>query len=147
MAGSQDFFKELKSEVKDLGSKMNKLFDEVVRGKGEGSEYKVEADVYELDNQMIFELDLPAFDKKEVSVQIRDSQLVIKGERTRDYDGNVVISLRERSFGSFERAFTLRGDIDKENVKAKFENGVLKVSLNIDRPEDEVVDSSDVSID
>lgn len=129
MAGTQDFFSEIKSEVKDLGSKMNKLFDEVVRGKGEVGEYPVSADVYETAQEFVFLLDLPGFSKTNVSVQIRDNQLVVKGSRERADGDDIKHHVKERVFGKFERSITIPNGVVQDNVKAKFEEGVLSITL------------------
>lgn len=144
MAGTQDFFNEIKSEVKDLGAKMNRLFDEVVRGK-DGEVYLPVADVYENLSQFVFQLDLPGFEKSDVGIQIRDNNLVIKGSRSRAEHTNAKFHMRERSFGEFERNFSVPAGVSQENVKAKFENGVLTVTLQ--KESVEVKEESSIEIE
>ncbi|MEM0995533.1 MAG: Hsp20/alpha crystallin family protein [Bacteroidota bacterium] len=146
MAESQnEFFTEIKNEFKDLGSKVNKLFDEIVRGKdGVDSEYKVPADIYEAGSQVVFALDLPGFNKTDVAVQIRDNQLIVRGARKRNLDEKVVMHSREREFGSFERIFTIPAGVDTNTVKAKYDNGVLNVML---QKESVVTEGEEIKID
>lgn len=145
MSNSQDFFKNIKSEAKDFGSRISNFFDDIVGSKDGEKMYPAIADVYEAENAVVYEIDLPGFDKSAVTVQIRDNQLVIKGERLRDYEGSVAIHLSERPFGSFERSFSIPSGVEQEHVKAKFDNGVLKVTL----PKEVEVDSNatEVKID
>jgi HSP20 family protein len=145
MAESQkEFFSEIKNEFKDLGSKVNKLFDEIVRGKESATEYKVSVDVYEIGNKVVFALDLPGFAKSDVNVQIRDNQLIVKGSRTRPSDGEYFFHSRERIFGSFERSFIVPAGVDTSTVKAKYDNGVLSITL---QKESVVTEGEEVSID
>lgn len=147
MAGSQEFFNDIKSEVKDLGSKMNKLFDEVVRGRGSQSGLEISADMYETPSAIIYEIDIPGIDKSQVAVQIRDNALLIRGERVRDHDDNVIYHLRERAFGEFERSFPLPKGIEEEAVKAKFEMGILRVTLPKEAEEEPAYDAREIKID
>ncbi len=147
MAGSQEFFNDIKSEVKDLGSKMNKLFDEVVRGKGTKSGLEISADMYETPSAIVYEIDIPGIDKSQVAVQIRDNALLIRGERVRDHDENVIYHVRERAFGEFERSFPLPKGIEEEAVKAKFEKGILRVTLPKEVEEEPAYDAREINID
>jgi HSP20 family protein len=145
MADSQkEFFTDIKNEFNNLGSKVNRLFDEIVRGKEGTSEYKVVADVYEFGNTVVFALDLPGFTKSDVNVQIRDNQLIVRGARTRTSDGDFTYHSSERVFGAFERFFMIPAGVDTSTVKAKYDNGVLSISLKKEIAETE---GEDISID
>lgn len=146
MASSQDFFQNLKSEAKDFGSRVSNFFDDIVGAKDGEKMYPALADVLEQDKAVVYYIDLPGFDKSAVSVQIRDNQLVVKGERLRDHDGNVALHLSERPFGEFERSFSIPSGVEQEHVKAKFENGVLQITLPKEVME-ESTDATEVSID
>lgn len=130
MSNENEFFKEIKSEFKDLGSKMNRLFSDIVKGRDGEGEVSVHVDVYEFKGEMVFEFDLPGFKKEEVKVQVVDGRLIVSGKRSRvsDTDG-VYFHVRERRFGSFQREFSLQEGIDPSMIKAKFENGMLFISL------------------
>ncbi len=147
MAGSQEFFNDIKSEVKDLGSKMNKLFDELVRGKESKSGLEIRADFYETPSALIYEIDIPGVDKSQVAVQIRDNALSIRGERIRDHDVNVIYHVRERAFGEFERTFPLPKGIEEGAVKAKFDKGILRVTLPKKMEEEPSYDTQEINID
>jgi HSP20 family protein len=79
---------------------------------------------------LVFELDLPGFDKADVRIKVVDGALVIQGKRKRaaDTEGSY-FKLRERKFGSFQREFVLPEGTDPSQIKAKFEAGVLMVTL------------------
>jgi len=87
-------------------------------------------DVSESDNGYEIEAELPGLDEKDIDVAINDDVLTIKGhkkfereEKNKDY------YLNERSYGTFQRAFELPAGVDVDKIAAKFEKGVLSVSL------------------
>jgi HSP20 family protein len=74
-----------------------------------------------------------------VKVTINDDNiLVIKGEKKREFkteDKERNFIRVERSYGSFQRSFMLPDNVKKDNVSAKFENGVLTITLEKIEPE------------
>jgi HSP20 family protein len=130
MADSQkEFFSDIKNEFKDLGTKVNKLFDELVRGKGAEASYTIAADIYETNESIVYELDLPGVAKTDFNVQVKDNRLLVRGRRARAYDGGVKQQLSERGFGEFVREFIVPAGVDTTQTKAKLDNGVLRISL------------------
>lgn len=74
--------------------------------------------------------ELPEVNSSDVKVVVREGVLTLKGERklekkTEDKKYHLV----ERSYGSFQRSFTLPKDADGERVSAEFKNGVLTVTV------------------
>lgn len=125
----KEFFTEIKNEFKEIGSKVNKMFDELVRGKDGGKSYTPATDVWETKEEMVFELDLPGCNKSDFSVQVRDNCLVIKGIRNRVTEPNTTFHQRERGFGEFERTFILPANVDQGRIKAKYDGGVLRLTM------------------
>jgi len=89
-------------------------------------------DVVEKDGVLAIRADLPGMTRKDVSVELTDNLLTIKGERKTDVeekkDG---IYRQERTYGSFFRTFPLPETIKPEDVKATFTNGVLEVTVPV----------------
>lgn len=74
--------------------------------------------------------DLPGIDEKDLDVSIDEHMLTIKAEHSSSEekkDRNYHIM--ERSSDSYQRSIELPGDVDPKNVKAKFKNGVLSISI------------------
>ena len=141
----KDFFNDFKSEAKEFGNRVTGFIDGLVRGEANPKGFEVLADIFENNQAIVFELDLPGFEKSNVAVQVRDNELVIKGERFRSGEEEITYHLRERTFDGFERRFTLPEGIKEEAIKAKFENGVLSIALEKlapDAQEDEEQGSS-----
>jgi len=76
------------------------------------------------------EVDLPNLDVANLEVTVTEgNELTIRGERKPPELPNAVWVRQERSFGPFERTLTLPVLIDADKVEAKYEDGVLKLTL------------------
>lgn len=86
------------------------------------------ADVYRTDDEYVVALDLPGYEAKELSIEISDHTLAVKGERELVKEGKTKeFALHERLEREFERRFVLPAEVDTEHVKATFIKGVLEV--------------------
>ena len=87
-------------------------------------------DVNETETEFSLSAEMPGLDKKNVSVDIHDGVITIKGERAIDNEKSTDdYRIRERQLGSFNRSFRLPDNVNEVKVAAKFKNGVLKVTL------------------
>ncbi len=91
---------------------------------------KMECDIYEEDGKYVVEATIAGYDKEDIKVEAEDGSIIITAEAKEDsVDEDKKYLRRERHFKSkCQRAFYL-GDIDEENIKASFNNGVLKISV------------------
>lgn len=98
------------------------------------------SDVYLKDKTLVIETELPGARKEDIQVRVEDDYLVISGEVRRAEEVREDNYLRMgRTYGSFRRTFPLPEEVeDKRKIKAKFENGVLRVEIPLKRaPESE----------
>ena len=98
---------------------------------GERKSGSFNTDIRETNTEYVLEADLPGFNKEDIHVDISADTLTISAERhSRHEDKEQKDSyIRcERSYGSFERSFSLEG-VDTDSVKAAFANGVLTLTL------------------
>ena len=87
-------------------------------------------DMVENDENYLFTVELPGLSKDDVHMSIKDSMMTISGNKKNRYESeNDSMHRIESSFGSFSRSFRLPKSIDRENVKANFESGVLSISM------------------
>jgi HSP20 family protein len=87
-------------------------------------------DVNETETEFFLSADMPGLDKKDVSVDIHDGVITIKGERDIDNEKSTDgYRIRERQLGSINRSFRLPDNVNEDKVAAKFKNGVLTVTL------------------
>ncbi len=87
-------------------------------------------DIRETENELVVKADVPDMKFEDIDVRMENGTLTLKGERKFESDKNEGGWHRvERSFGSFERVFTLPDSVNPEGVKAEYKNGVLTVTL------------------
>lgn len=87
-------------------------------------------DITESDTDVIATAELPGVDKKDIEINVHDNMLEIRGYASREQekdDRNYYIS--ERYYGSFDRRIGLPAEVDSEKTSAKFENGVLTITM------------------
>lgn len=91
----------------------------------------MKCDIYKDEDKYHIEVDVPGFDKKDISIECEDGYLTIEAEKSKESkDENKNYVRRERVFGKTKRQFYL-GNVDEENIKAAFESGVLKIEIPI----------------
>lgn len=91
----------------------------------------MKSDIYEKDGKYYVEMDIPGFDKKDISINCENGYLTIEAEKNyENEDKSKKYIRRERTYGKVKRQFYV-GDIETENIKAEFKNGVLKVIVPI----------------
>ena len=92
--------------------------------------YRPAVDVSESDEAYQIAAELPGLSEEDVSVELDDGVITLKGERRqqeqRDERG---VRFSERAYGSFQRSFRLPADVDQEGIQAKLKDGVLTVRL------------------
>ena len=83
-------------------------------------------DLEETDSHWLMSVDLPGVAKKDISIEVKDDQLVITGERKSE---NKKRGFSERYYGKFQRALTLPSGVDPEKIEANYQDGVLTVAI------------------
>lgn len=98
-------------------------------GSGDIAEFKT--DISDQGGNYLLEADLPGFDKKDIHLDISNNTLTINAERRSEHnekdEKNKYIRV-ERSYGKYSRQFDI-SSIDSDNITAKYDNGVLKLTL------------------
>lgn len=86
-------------------------------------------DIYEKDEKVFFEAELPGFNKDDLKVDVKGKTVTLSGERKQEREENENSYRKERRYGKFERSFHLGFEADSESVVAKYENGILTVEV------------------
>jgi HSP20 family protein len=87
------------------------------------------ADISETDKEFVVEAELPGFDKKDITVDLKDDYLTLSAKKENEKETKGRNYLRkERNYGEFVRSFYVEG-IRNEGISAKYENGILTVTL------------------
>jgi len=92
--------------------------------------YLPDIEVVEKDGTMTVRTDLPGIRKEDVTIEITNNSLVIKGERHREEEeAHEGYYRSERSYGKFYRSIPFRDGIEADDAQASFKDGVLEVTL------------------
>ena len=88
-------------------------------------------DISDQGDSYLLEADLPGFDKDSIHIDLSEDTLTISAERHSEHEeedkkGSYVFC--ERSYGRYQRSFDVSG-IDQDNIKAKYADGVLSLTL------------------
>ena len=99
---------------------------------GKNAKSLMKTDVRETDNTYELDVDLPGFKKDEVQLDLKDGYLTISAAKGLDKDqedkkGKYI--RQERYAGACSRSFFVGEEIEPRDVSAKFEDGILRVSL------------------
>lgn len=89
-------------------------------------------DVRETENSYELDVDLPGFKKEEIQVELEDGYLTIsasKGMEKKEDEKNSKYIRQERYSGSCSRSFYVGDNVTEQDIAAKFEDGILKLSI------------------
>ena len=90
-------------------------------------ENKMKCDIFEKDNKVFIEMDVPGYDKKDIKVECNKGNIVVKAEHHEKHEDNKKYLHRERKmYGRLERSFHL-DDIDEDTMEAEFKDGILTI--------------------
>lgn len=90
-------------------------------------------DVKETETEFVFDVEVPGFKKEDISVTYDDGYVSVTAKREESEEGKDNFLRRERNC-SCERSFYV-GEIDKTMIKAKYENGVLTLTIPKEAPQ------------
>lgn len=111
--------------VRNMGSVDKKLY-------GKHAGHVMRTDVHEHDEGYEVDIDLPGFKKDEITLSLENGYLTVAAAKGLDKDeedkkGRII--RRERYAGAMQRSFFVGKNLTEEDIKAKFEDGVLKLSV------------------
>ncbi len=110
---------------------------------GKHAQNMMKTDVKETDDGYEVDIDLPGFKKDEISAKLENGYLTIsaaKGLDKDETDKNGKYIRRERYAGSMSRSFYVGENLTQDDIKAKYESGILK--LVVPKPEKKVIENN-----
>ena len=123
----------------DVFSSLQREIDQVFKDFGRGlpafagprnGAITLKLNVAETDGAVEVTADVPGVDAKDIDVQFRDGVLTIKGEKKLEKeDKQKDYHTVERTYGMFERSFSLPAEVQADKIEATFDKGVLKIML------------------
>ncbi len=118
-----------------LQERMTRIFDEaLLQFKGSSDlasgAWFPPVDIYETGDKIILKAEIPGVDRKDVSLEVNENVITLKGERRFAKNlGEENYHRMERFYGTFARVFSLPNVVDKSNVTANFKDGVLEITV------------------
>lgn len=90
---------------------------------------RMNCDVYEKDNKINIEVDMPGFNKEDIKIEMHKGTINIVAEKNINESDDKKYLCRERTYyGKYQRSFYL-GDVEEENIEASFNNGILYITV------------------
>lgn len=127
------------SDLAFFGNSFNEFFNDSFLNTTDKTPWFPAVDILNQADKVVLNVELPGLKKEEISINIEDRVLTVKGERKSETQEKKENYLRkERSYGSFKRSFSLSDDVLVDDVNAEFKDGVLKISLKKDTRRQEV---------
>lgn len=125
------------------------LFDDVMTGffkpvVSGGAVGYMRTDVVEGDNEYTLEIELPGFDKNELSLNLKDGYLEVSAVKEENKEEGKKYASRER-YTKVTRSYYVGEKVTEEDIKAKYENGVLKISFP--KNKEKVVETKKIAIE
>lgn len=116
---------------RDLDRWMDEAFGTMQFGRGENlRQWWPVTDVSETPDHLTLRLEVPGLDREDIKLSVENNVLTVRGEKRQETSSEDETFYRtERSYGSFERSFTLPSHFDADNVQAQMENGVLTIRV------------------
>ena len=114
----------------DVEQMMHQAFDHSLENGSSRQSYSPLMNVSETESDYLVMMDLPGVEKKDVDVNLKNGILTVSGERKtseKSEENNRI--WHETTFGAFSRSFELTSDIVEEKIKAKFNNGVINITI------------------
>ena len=120
-----------------FSSMLDRFFDDAVMKSN--VRFTPSVDISEDDKSYGIHVSLPGIKKEDIHLDIDQNSIVVSGERKfeKKEEGKTFHRV-ETQYGSFTRSFNLPDDVEPENIEAKFNDGVLDISL----PKSEVKEST-----
>jgi HSP20 family protein len=124
-------------DLNDLQREIDRVFGRFFPSRDGGEEstsrqavWAPRTDLVETEDSYRLHLDVPGLSKDDLTINYKDNQLTVSGERTSDRtdEGEEYVRV-ERSFGQFYRAFSLPRTVNAGDIRASYENGVLTITV------------------
>lgn len=120
----------------NIGTDLFDGFDGFFRGLWDDDEV-MRTDVKEEEKEFVLDIDLPGYDKENISLSLENGYLLVSAKKTeevKEEDKKGRYLRRERRCGSVSRSFFVGEVLKEEDIRASFKNGVLQVSFPKEAP-------------
>ena len=107
----------------------------------------MKTDIKETDTSYELAIEMPGYKKEEIKVSLENGYLTVGAEKTKQEENeqNGVRYIRKECSVSCQRSYYVGDDVEQENVRAKYENGVL--TLNVPKVQPKKIEAKTITID
>jgi HSP20 family protein len=121
-------------DLAQMQDRINRIFRDAYRGDDEvlkGGDWTPAVDIFETnDHEIVLKAELPGLKREDLDIRVENNTLTLRGERKQEAEVNKENFHRvERSYGVFNRSFSLPTTVDTEKVSANFADGLLTIKL------------------
>jgi len=136
------FFKEMKRLRQEMDDAFNKFLStpkripKITPGKDVELFQHPIANVVEREKDVLVRAEMPGLRKEDITINFKDGMLELSGEfKTKHKEDKKGYSMQERTYNGFHRLLRLPTQVKVENANAKYEHGILTVTLPKEHPE------------
>lgn len=86
-------------------------------------------DIEKNSENIIYKIEVPGFAKEDISIELEDNRLIVCAEKTTETESTNEVLHRERTTSKICRMFPLKDEVTESEIKAKFENGLLIITV------------------
>lgn len=123
-------FRDVRSEMEQMFDEMFNLSRGLRRNRAQATEWAPAMDVFSRDGDLVVRAELPGVKQEDVDITIQNGVLNISGEhKAEEEERRGGYYMRERRQGSFRRSLTLPENVDESSIRARFQDGILEVSI------------------
>ena len=115
----RNFERDMERNMRDLDRKLY----------GRHASREMKTDVHEHDDHYEMRIDLPGFKKEQITLTLENGYLTVAAEKGIETENNGKLIRQERYFGEMARSFYVGEDITENEIKAKYEHGVLSLEI------------------
>lgn len=121
------------NELERMTNRLTRLFDEPWTGLSplDDGSWMPAVNIEETANELVLTAELPGMGHDDINLEVDNNVLTLSGEKRSETEEEKDrrYHLWERTYGRFERSFTLPRTVDPEKIEAHFENGILHVHM------------------
>jgi HSP20 family protein len=133
---TRNYSRESGSGFSSLSDRIQRVLNETLGGldwqyrDSAGASWVPAVDVFEEAGSIRITAEIPGVKSDDIEISLEGNLLTIRGHKQQEAEQRTErVHRYERTYGTFERSFTLPSSVDPENIKANYDNGVLTITL------------------
>lgn len=123
------FTLDIEKQLANFGREIQNVIEKVAPSEQNRVNFEPTCDLIERAESLLILMDLPGMKKEMIKITLKNRVLTISGERELYLEDGETLLRSERKEGAFSRSFPLPEDADPKSIEAKFQNGVLNITI------------------